>query len=289
MHEVLDKSRTSMPKTLIEVDLSESPYKNDMIHNRWHPDIPIVAWVKPGDDFVIQTYDWTGGFIQNNESADDVRDIDLTIVHFLSGPIGVEGAEPGDLLVVDLLDVGALPESLWGFNGFFSKKNGGGFLTDHFPQAQKSIWDISGMFTHSRHVPGVNFAGLIHPGLIGCLPDQKLLDTWNKRETAFIATDPDRVPPLAEPPFARDGACRPRQGRRQGQGRGRRRAHRAAARARRQLRHQGSVARLEDLLPGLCEGRRASRWATCTSARATARSPSAAPSRWPAGCISRST
>ena len=29
------------------------------------------------------------------------------------------------------------------------------------------------MYTHSRHVPGVNFAGLIHPGLIGCLPDQE--------------------------------------------------------------------------------------------------------------------
>ena len=34
-------------------------------------------------------------------------------------------------------------------------------------------------------MPGVSFAGLIHPGLIGCLPDQKLLDTWNKRETAL--------------------------------------------------------------------------------------------------------
>jgi formamidase len=198
----MDKTRAPASKTLIEIDLSESPYKNDMIHNRWHPDIPMVAWVKPGDDFVVQTYDWTGGFIQNDESADDVRDIDLTIVHFLSGPIGVEGAEPGDLLVVDLLDVGALPESLWGFNGFFSKKNGGGFLTDHFPLAQKSIWDISGLYTHSRHVPGVNFAGLIHPGLIGCLPDPKLLETWNTREMAFIATDPDRVPPLAAPPFA---------------------------------------------------------------------------------------
>jgi len=204
MDQMLTKSSalSAKPKTLVEIDLSESPYKNDMIHNRWHPDVPIVAWVKPGDDFVIQTYDWTGGFIQNNESADDVRDIDLTIVHFLSGPIGVEGAEPGDLLVVDLLDVGALPESLWGFNGFFSKNNGGGFLTDHFPLAQKSIWDISGMFTQSRHVPGVSFAGLIHPGLIGCLPDQKLLDTWNAREMAFIATDPNRVPPLAAPPFA---------------------------------------------------------------------------------------
>ena len=55
------------------------------------PDIPMVAWVNPGDDFIIETYDWTGGFIKNNDSADDVRDIDLSIVHFLSGPIGVEG------------------------------------------------------------------------------------------------------------------------------------------------------------------------------------------------------
>lgn len=191
-----------MPETLIKVDLSQSPYDNDMVHNRWHPDIPIVTWVKPGDDFLIETYDWTGGYIQNNDSADDVRDIDLTTVHFLSGPIGVEGCEPGDLLVVDLLDVGAKPESLWGFNGFFSRQNGGGFLTDHFPQAQKSIWDISGMFTHSRHVPGVRFAGLIHPGLIGCLPDADLLATWNARERGLIATDPQRVPPLACPPHA---------------------------------------------------------------------------------------
>ena len=140
-----------MPDTLIKVDLTQSAYENDKIHNRWHPEVPIVEWVSPGDDFIIETVDWTGGFIKNNDSADDVRDIDLSIVHFLSGPIGVKGAEPGDLLVVDLLDVGPLKESLWGFNGFFSKQNGGGFLTDHFPLAQKSIWDIKGLYTSSRH------------------------------------------------------------------------------------------------------------------------------------------
>ena len=191
-----------MPETLIKVDLTKSAYDNDMIYNRWHPDVPMVAWVNPGDDFIVETYDWTGGFIKNNDSAADVRDIDLSIVHFLSGPIGVKGAEPGDLLVVDLLDVGPKKESLWGFNGFFSKKNGGGFLTEHFPLAQKSIWDIKGLFTSSRHVPGVNFAGLIHPGLIGCLPDPKMLAAWNEREAALIATNPTRVPGLANPPFA---------------------------------------------------------------------------------------
>ncbi|VVD63367.1 formamidase [Pandoraea cepalis] len=191
-----------MAETLIKVDLNQSAYENEQVHNRWHPDIPMACWVNPGDDFVLETYDWTGGFIKNNDSADDVRDIDLSIVHFLSGPVGVHGAQPGDLLVVDLLDIGAKQDSQWGFNGFFSKTNGGGFLTDHFPHAQKSIWDFHGLYTSSRHIPGVNFAGLIHPGLIGCLPDPKLLQTWNEREVGLIATEPDRVPPLANPPFA---------------------------------------------------------------------------------------
>ena len=191
-----------MPDTLIKVDLNQSAYENENVHNRWHPDIPMACWVNPGDDFILETYDWTGGFIKNNDSADDVRDIDLSIVHFLSGPVGVRGAEPGDLLVVDLLDIGAKPDSQWGFNGFFSKSNGGGFLTEHFPHAQKSIWDFHGVYTSSRHIPNVSFAGLIHPGLIGCLPDPKMLETWNTREAALIATEPDRVPPLAAPPFA---------------------------------------------------------------------------------------
>jgi len=191
-----------MADTLIKVDLSQSAYENDMIHNRWHPDIPMVAWVKPGDDFIVECFDWTGGQIKNDDSAADVRDVDLSQVHFLSGPIGVHGAEPGDLLVVELLDIGAFPQQQWGFNGFFSKQNGGGFLTDHFPQAQKSIWDFEGVYTKSRHVPGVRFAGLIHPGLIGCLPSQDLLNTWNAREAELIATDPMRVPGLANPPYA---------------------------------------------------------------------------------------
>ena len=190
-----------MADTLIKVDLTQSPTLNENIHNRWHPDIPMACWVNPGDEFILETFDWTGGFIQNNDSADDVRDIDLSTVHYLSGPVGVHGAEPGDLLVVDLLDIGAKQDSQWGFNGFFSKKNGGGFLTEHYPLAQKSIWDFHGMFTSSRHVPGVSYAGLIHPGLIGCLPDHKMLEMWNTREQELIDSDPSNTG-LANPPFA---------------------------------------------------------------------------------------
>ena len=99
-----------MADTLIKVDLSQSAFENDMIHNRWHPDIPMAVTVKPGDDFILECGDWTGGQIKNDDSAADVRDVNLSHVHFLSGPVGVEGAEPGDLLVVELLDIGAFPQ-----------------------------------------------------------------------------------------------------------------------------------------------------------------------------------
>ncbi len=188
-------------KTLVKLDLDKKPWEQEgQIHNRWHPDLPMIAMVKPGDEFRVECMDWTGGQIGDNDSANDVRDVDLTQVHYLSGPIGVEGAEPGDLMVVEILDVGTFEDSQWGFNGIFAKENGGGFLVDHFPEARKSIWDFHGIYTTSRHVPNVKFAGIMHPGLIGCLPSKELLAEWNKREGDLIATDPDRVPALALPP-----------------------------------------------------------------------------------------
>ncbi|MGB8170525.1 MAG: formamidase [Chthoniobacteraceae bacterium] len=190
-----------MPKPLIKVDLNATPESQDYIHNRWHPDIPIVEWVKPGDEFRVECIDWTGGQIANSDTANDVQDVNLTKVHYLSGPIGVEGAEPGDLLVVDILDIGSLADSEWGFTGIFAKANGGGFLVDHYPDARKAIWDFHGIYTSSRHIPNVEFVGIMHPGLIGCLPSKELLDTWNKRETELFNTEPDRVPPLAALPF----------------------------------------------------------------------------------------
>jgi formamidase len=188
-------------ETLIKVDVSESALKQDVLHNRWHPDIPIVSWVKPGDEFRIECIDWTGGQIKNDDSATDVKVVDLTKVHYLSGPIGVKGAEPGDLLVVDILDVGVLPTSQWGFTGIFAKENGGGFLTDHYPAARKACWNFSGIYANSRHIPGVEFAGIMHPGLIGCLPSMELLTKWNTREKALFDTNPERVPALCALPF----------------------------------------------------------------------------------------
>lgn len=194
-----------MPEVLFKVDLNKPMTEQESVgHNRWHPDIPAVASVNPGTVFRIECKDWTDGQIHNNDSPEDIRTVNLTIPHVLSGPIHVNGAEPGDLLVVDILDVGTLPSYEWGFTGIFAKENGGGFLTEHYPTAQKAIWDLQGIYARSRHIPDVRFAGIPHPGLIGCAPSHELLATWNKREAELVATDPDRVPALALLPNPKD-------------------------------------------------------------------------------------
>ncbi len=197
-----------MPEVVFSVDQSKSMRDQRVPgHNRWHPDIPAAATVRPGSEIRIESREWMDGQVGDNDSANDIRDLNLNVNHMLSGPIAVEGAEPGDLLIVDILDIGPVPQEKggvagqgWGYTGIFARDNGGGFLTDHFPDAYKAIWDFHGQQATSRHIPGVRFTGITHPGLFGTAPSADMLRRWNAREQALIDTDPDRVPPLALPP-----------------------------------------------------------------------------------------
>ncbi len=202
-----------MPELVFPLDSTKKFTDQKIVgHNRWHPDIPAAVHVKPGDSFRVHCREWFDGAIVNDDSADDIRDAPLSTVHVLSGPFAVEGAQPGDLLLVDILDVGPIPQEDsgplagqgWGYTGIFAKENGGSFLVDQFPDAYKVIWDFSGGTATSRHVPGVSFTGITHPGLMGTAPSAALLSKWNAREGTLIATDPDRVPPLALPPLPQD-------------------------------------------------------------------------------------
>ncbi|MEU7140115.1 formamidase [Nocardia sp. NPDC046473] len=202
-----------MPELLFPLDSGKRFTEQQLVgHNRWHPDIPAAVTVKPGAEFRVHVREWFDGAIHNDDSADDVLNAPLSTVHCLSGPFAIEGAQPGDLLIVDILDIGPIPQEDsgplagqgWGYTGIFATDNGGGFLTEHFPDAYKAIWDFSGQTTTSRHIPGVKFTGMTHPGLMGTAPSAALLSKWNAREGALIATDPQRVPPLALPPEPRD-------------------------------------------------------------------------------------
>lgn len=209
-----------MPEVKFEVDTDSPPDEQPGANpfNRWHPDIPAVVEVDDGGTARLEALDWTGGQITDADDPNEVRDVDLNQVHYLAGPVHVNGAEPGDLLKVEFLDMGPLNgRSEFGFTGTFSQQNGGGFLTDHFPDAAKSVWDIDGYTVSSRHIPDVRYEGKIHPGLAGCAPSQELLEEWNEREQGLIdkhAEDPESIPNhptgeeepgVANPPI-KDGA-----------------------------------------------------------------------------------
>ena len=74
-------------------------------HNRWHPDIPPVVRCEPGDEVVLETRDAFDGQMGPDTTLETVAAPNLDVVHPLTGPVYVEGAEPGDLLEVEILDV----------------------------------------------------------------------------------------------------------------------------------------------------------------------------------------
>ena len=88
---------------------------------------PFAETIKPGETVKIECLDWTGNQIKNDDTADDILNVDLSRIHYLSGPFNIEGAEPGDALVVEIKDVQPLERQPWGYCGIFHKKNGGGF------------------------------------------------------------------------------------------------------------------------------------------------------------------
>jgi formamidase len=65
-------------------------------HNRWHPDIPAVAEVISGGSVRMECQGRSAPGADDDPAADVI----------LCGPLSVLGAEPGDILVIDILGVG---------------------------------------------------------------------------------------------------------------------------------------------------------------------------------------
>jgi formamidase len=69
------------PRAIVSVDPSKRPWEQAVpLHNRWHPEIPAVGEVREGEVFRVETVDWTGRQIHNDDSAEDMKRVDLTSV-----------------------------------------------------------------------------------------------------------------------------------------------------------------------------------------------------------------
>ena len=176
-HEIrIDRSRT----------LLEEPNTG---HNRWHPDIPPVVRCEPGDEVVLETRDAFDGQMGPDATLETVAAPDLDVVHPLTGPVYVEGAEPGDLLEVEIVDVE--PDSY----GFTVQVPGFGFLRDVFPDPFKVSWDIADGWATSADLPGVRIPGSPFMGTIGLSPGHQLLAETTAREQALLDRGGFVLPP----------------------------------------------------------------------------------------------
>src|SRR5690349_8460854 len=58
-------------------------------HNRWHPDIPPIASVDPGDVVGIETRDAFDLQVNGSTTASELGECNLNVIHPLTGPIHV--------------------------------------------------------------------------------------------------------------------------------------------------------------------------------------------------------
>ena len=112
-------------------------------HSVWDRSLKPRLRVAPGDEVEIECVDSSGGQVRPGMTAAEYLTIDRARIHALTGPIWVEGAEPGDVLQVDVM---ATRHSGWGWT---SVVEGMGFLKDRFREPYLFHWRLDGESTSS--------------------------------------------------------------------------------------------------------------------------------------------
>jgi acetamidase/formamidase len=143
----------------------------------YDPKAKPVLTVKSGDRVVMHTLITSspdrleGAGVAPKDVEQSLRDITAHVTdkgpggHILTGPIAIEGAEPGDTLEVRIEKVDlAIP---YAYNAF---RYGAGFLTDDFPYARMKIVPLDRQKMVANFAPGVTIP--LHPffGSMGVAP-----------------------------------------------------------------------------------------------------------------------
>lgn len=131
-------------------------------HFGWDNSLKPVLTVEPGETIEFGIVDASGGQLSEDSNADDVASLDFDRVNPVTGPIYIDGAEPGDALVVEVLEFEA---SGWGWTALIP---GFGLLAEDFPDPFLHIshYDEHHVtFTPEIHLPTRPF-----PGTIGVAP-----------------------------------------------------------------------------------------------------------------------
>ena len=118
--------------------LSASP-----THSVWDRSIPPRLHIHSGDEVAYECVDASGGQVHPGMTIQDYVAIDRTRIHALTGPVWIDGAEPGDVLEIDVLST---RHADWGWS---SVLEGLGFLKDRFRDPYLFHWQLDGESTAS--------------------------------------------------------------------------------------------------------------------------------------------
>ncbi len=148
-------------------------------HFGWDNSIPPTLTVAPGDSVEFETVDASGGQLSATSTVEDVAALDFGKVNPVTGPVYVDGAEPGDVLKVTLL---SFAPSGWGWTAVIP---GFGLLADDFPEPALNIWSYDrkslapSAFGPGGRVPLKPFCGTIgvapgEPGPHSIVPPRRV-------------------------------------------------------------------------------------------------------------------
>jgi acetamidase/formamidase len=112
-------------------------------HSVWDRTLEPRLRIEPGDEVQIECVDASGSQVKPGMTAAEFLTIDRTRIHALTGPIWVEGAEPGDVLEIEVLST---RHSGWGWSSVIE---GLGFLKERFREPHLFHWQLDGETTSS--------------------------------------------------------------------------------------------------------------------------------------------
>jgi acetamidase/formamidase len=125
--------------------MSEYTLSAEPTHSVWDRTLEPRLRIEPGDQVHFECIDASGGQVHSGMTADAFQNIDRTRIHALTGPVWIEGAEPGDVLQVDVL---ATQHRGWGWSSIIP---GLGFLKERFTTPYLFHWHLDGDVTRSLH------------------------------------------------------------------------------------------------------------------------------------------
>jgi formamidase len=158
-------------------------------HNRYHPAVAPLLEVGEGEDVSLDTRDGVDGQIGPGTTIADLATFDAGRVHPLTGPIFVKGAEPGDMLEVEFVDIIAQPTA------FSAVVPGLGFLRDVMTTPFIVQWKIRDGFATSAELPGVRIPGASFMGISATAPSAQKLKEWTEREQRALDAGGFVLPP----------------------------------------------------------------------------------------------